>query len=81
MARLLLQLVALQLVLFVAVSGLFKSKKIQGTKYKLQQKVLTLGSSYTIKDEKDKPVYKVSFDLFLLRYTSFVGWIQTIRLR
>ena len=62
MARLLLQVLLLELVLLVAVSGLFKSKKIQGTKYKLQQKVLTLGTSYMIKDDKDKPVYKVAIE-------------------
>ena len=60
MARLLFQLLALQLVVLASVLGLFSSPKIQqGTKYQLQQKVLTLGSSYTIKDDKDKPVYKV----------------------
>jgi hypothetical protein len=62
MARLLFQLLALQLVFVAIVVGLFSSSKIQhGTKYQLQQKVLTLGSSYTVKDDKDKPVYKVGF--------------------
>ena len=77
MARLLFQLLALQFLLFVVVSGLFKSKKIQGTKYKLQQKVLTLGSSYVIKDEKDKPVYKVRFASFIAieeKCVEFPGW-------
>jgi hypothetical protein len=61
MARFVLQLLALELVLIASISGLFNSgSKIQhGTKYQLQQKVLTLGSSYTIKDDHDKPVYKV----------------------
>jgi hypothetical protein len=63
MVRLFFQLLALQLILFVPIFGLFSNtKKIQhGTKYQLQQKVLTLGTSYTIKDDKDKPVYKVNF--------------------
>lgn len=77
MARLLLHLFALQFLLFVAVSGLFKSKKIQGTKYKLQQKVLTLGSSYVIKDDKDKPVYKVRLASFITieeECLEFAGW-------
>ena len=60
MARLVFQLLAVQLVLLATAFGLFASTKIQhGSKFKLQQKVLTLGSSYTIKDEKDTPVYKV----------------------
>lgn len=62
MARFLVQILLLELILLATVSGLFKSNKIQGTKYKLQQKVLTLGSSYTIKDDKDKPVYKVMIE-------------------
>jgi hypothetical protein len=62
MARLLLQLLAVQLVLFATISGLFLSKKLKhATKYQLQQKVLTLGSSYTVKDDKGEPVYKVRF--------------------
>jgi hypothetical protein len=62
MARVLFQLLALQLVLLATVSGMFLSKKLQhATKYQLQQKVLTLGSSYTVKDDHDKPVYKVRF--------------------
>ncbi len=60
MARLLLQLLAVQLVLLATVSGLFGSKKFQhATKYELQQKVLTLGSSYTVKDDQGQSVYKV----------------------
>ncbi len=66
MARLLFQLLALQLVLIVNVFGLFgSSQKIHGSKFKIQQKVLTLGSSFTIKDDKDKPVYKVIRIFFL----------------
>jgi hypothetical protein len=65
MARVLFQLLALQLVLVVAVLGLFAKKLPDGTKYQLQQKVLTLGSSYIIKDDKDKPVYKVNIHLLL----------------
>ncbi|UJR23418.1 hypothetical protein I4U23_026424 [Adineta vaga] len=62
MARFLLQLVALQLIFIVGVFSLFASKKVEdAVKYQLQQKVLTLGSSYTIKDDKDKAVYKVGF--------------------
>ncbi|CAF3013386.1 unnamed protein product [Rotaria socialis] len=63
MARLLLQLLALQFIFIATVFGLFgSSNKLKGaTKYQLQQKVLTLGSSYTIKDDHDKPVYKVGF--------------------
>ena len=62
MARLLLAVLAVQLVLFASVSGLFSSSKIkQGSKFELKQKVLTLGSSYTIKDEHGQPVYKVGF--------------------
>lgn len=76
MARLFFQLLALQLVLISAVFGLFgSSQKLKGAaKYQLQQKVLTLGSSYTIKDDHDKPVYKVevmkkipSMDNFLVK--------------
>lgn len=60
MARLFLVLIAIQLVCFFAVDGLFFKKKIDDAiKYKLKQKVLTLGSSYTVKDEKGQPVYKV----------------------
>jgi hypothetical protein len=65
MTRFVLQLLALELVLIVSVVGLFNTgSKIQGTKYQLQQKVLTLGTSYTVKDDKDKPVYKVRRFLF-----------------
>ena len=57
MGRPLLQLLLLQLALLVTVSGLFFSSKVQNSvKYQLQQKVLTLGSSYTIKDDKDKAI-------------------------
>jgi hypothetical protein len=61
MARLLLQLLAVQLVLFATVSGLFSKKLKHATKYQLQQKVLTLGSSYIVKDDKGEAVYKVRF--------------------
>ena len=60
MSRPLLHLLLLQLALLVTVSGLFFSPSVKNSvKYQLQQKVLTLGSSYTIKDDKDKAVYKV----------------------
>jgi phosphoglycerate-specific signal transduction histidine kinase len=60
MARLLLQLLAFQVILIAGVVSLFASSKVQqGVKYQLQQKVLTLGSSYTIKDDKNRAVYKV----------------------
>jgi hypothetical protein len=78
MARLLFQLLALQLVFVAIVVGLFASSKIQqGTKYQLQQKVLTLGSSYTVKDDKDKPVYKVNFYLKVFKNLekNCLGWI------
>ncbi|CAF0761336.1 unnamed protein product [Adineta ricciae] len=62
MARLLIQLFALQCVLFAAVHGLFgKSSVKNAVKYQLQQKVLTLGSSYTVKDDKGNSVYKIGF--------------------
>ncbi len=69
MARLVFQLLVLQLILYATVFGLLSSssKKIQGTKYNVKQKVLTLGSSFTIKDDKNKPVYKVktfSYEFF-----------------
>ena len=68
MARLFFQLLALQLILFGAVFGVFGKKKLQhATKYQLQQKVFTLGSSYTVKDDHDKPVYKVNFYLEFLK--------------
>jgi uncharacterized protein YxjI len=59
----LLQLLALQLILLVTVSnGLFSSSKIKhSTKFELQQKVLTLGTSYTVKDDHGQSVYKVRF--------------------
>jgi len=62
MARLHLQLLVLHLVVLAAVSGLFLSKKLkQPVKYQLQQKVLTLGTSYTVKDDKGQAVYKIGF--------------------
>ncbi|CAF0789235.1 unnamed protein product [Adineta ricciae] len=62
MARFVFHLLALQLVFIAGALSLFSSKKVDdAVKYQLQQKVLTLGSSYTIKDDKDKPVYKVGF--------------------
>jgi hypothetical protein len=62
MARLIFQLVALQLVLVATVFGFMAKKKIDhGVKYQLQQKVLTLGTSYSILDDKGHPVYKVNF--------------------
>ena len=61
MASLIFRLLALQLILVAAVFGLFGSTVNQGVKYQLQQKVLTLGTSYTILDDKNKPVYKVKF--------------------
>ena len=60
MARLLIQLFALQCVLLAVVHGLFGSSSVKNAvKYQLQQKVLTLGSSYTVKDDKGNSVYKV----------------------
>ncbi|CAF2316540.1 unnamed protein product [Rotaria sp. Silwood2] len=62
MVRLCSQLITLQLILFVNVSGLFLSNKIKNTtKYELKQKVLTLGSSYTVKDDHGQSVYKIGF--------------------
>ncbi|CAF1371241.1 unnamed protein product [Adineta steineri] len=62
MARILFRLLALQLVLLVTVSGLFTSSGVKhATKYELQQKVITLGSSYTVKDDHGKSVYKIGF--------------------
>jgi hypothetical protein len=62
MARLLLQLFAVQLILLAGVSALFGSKKLKhATKYELKQKVLTLGTSYTVKDDQGQSVYKVKF--------------------
>jgi uncharacterized protein YxjI len=72
MARLLLQVLALQLVILASVYGLFGSKKFQhATKYELQQKVLTLGSSYTVKNDKGEPVYKVRFHF---SYRTFIEY-------
>jgi hypothetical protein len=66
MASLIFRLLALQLILVATVFGLFGSNKVdQGVKYQLQQKVLTLGTSYTILDDKNKPVYKVNFYFIL----------------
>jgi len=66
MARLVFQLLALQLILFATVFGLFSSQKIQqATKYQVQQKIFTLGTSYSILDDKGKPVYKVNFFLLI----------------
>ena len=60
MARLVLHLFLLQLVFVAIVSGFFLSKKLKNpTKYKLKQKVLTLGSSYTVTDDHGQAVYKV----------------------
>lgn len=66
MNRLLLILVALQLIGFLSVSALFKSspKLKHATKFRLKQKVLTLGSSYTIEDEHGKPAYKVKTSFY-----------------
>jgi hypothetical protein len=78
MARLLFQLLALQLVLVASVLSLFAAKKPHhSVKYQLQQNVLTLGTSYVIKNDKDKPVYKVVF-LFRFQktfYKIFLGGI------
>ena len=62
MARIHFQLLAILLVLIAITSGLFSSsKKIKkGNTYQLKQKVLTLGTSYTITDGRNKPVYKVN---------------------
>jgi len=65
MARLLLQLLVLQLVFLAVALGFFRSKKLKNaTKYQLQQKVLTLGTSYTVKDDQGQPVYKIGFKQF-----------------
>jgi hypothetical protein len=61
MARLIFQLLALQLILFATVFGLFGTKIPDATKYQVQQKIFTLGTSYSILDDKGKPVYKVNF--------------------
>jgi hypothetical protein len=62
MARIFLSLLVIQLVLLANVSGFFKSKLKHATKYQLQQKVLTLGTSYKIKDDKNQDVYSVKFN-------------------
>jgi len=59
MARLILQLLAIQLVLLATISALFSKKLKDSNKYQLQQKVLTLGTSYTVKDDHGKNFYKV----------------------
>jgi len=59
MARLILQLLAIQLVLLATISALFSKKLKESNKFQLQQKVLTLGTSYTVKDDHDQSVYKV----------------------
>jgi len=59
MARLILQLLAIQLVLLATISALFSKKLKDSNKYQLQQKVLTLGTSYTVKDDHGQDVYKV----------------------
>jgi hypothetical protein len=61
MARLILQLLAIQLVLLATISALFSKKLKDSNKYQLQQKVLTLGTSYTVKDDHGQDVYKVKF--------------------
>ncbi|CAF2414635.1 unnamed protein product [Rotaria sp. Silwood2] len=63
MARFVFQMLAIQLILVATSFAIFggSSKLKDGTKYQLQQKVLTLGTSYTIKDNRDQPVYKVGF--------------------
>ena len=68
MTRIAFQLLALQFILIASAYGLFGSiPKMQNTvKYKLQQKVLTLGSSYTVKNDKDQPVYAVNSRCFFL---------------
>lgn len=68
MARLLLPLLALQLVFLATVSGLFGSSKLKhATKYQLQQKVLTLGTSYTVKDDHGASVYKVKYSIKFIK--------------
>ncbi|CAF0808055.1 unnamed protein product [Rotaria sp. Silwood1] len=62
MGRFVLQLIILQLIVFLNVAGFFLSNKIKtATKYELQQKVFTLGTSYTVKDDQDQSVYKIGF--------------------
>lgn len=64
MARFALVFIAIQLVCFLSVNGLFFKPKVQdAVKYRLKQKVLTLGSSYTVKDDKGEPVYKVKLPI------------------
>ena len=76
MARFILQLLAIEFILIASAFGLFNTgSKIQGTKYQLQQKVLTLGTSYTVKDDKGKPVYKVRRFRFHDRKI-FIGCVQ-----
>ncbi|CAF3667874.1 unnamed protein product [Rotaria socialis] len=61
MARFLLQILIVQLIFIGSISGLFSSKVKNATKYELRQKILTLGSSYTVKDDQDQSIYKVGF--------------------
>lgn len=69
MARICFQLLILQLIVCACVFGLFSKSKIQGRKYHLKQKVLTLGSSYTVKDDKNQPVYKVKRNTYINFYS------------
>lgn len=73
MARPIFHLLVLQLVFVGTTLALFRSasSKIKdGNKYQLQQKVLTLGTSYTITDDHNKPVYKVTFYFYsIMIYT------------
>jgi hypothetical protein len=78
MARLLLSLFVIQLICLATVSGLFGGSRLKHkTKYELQQKVLTLGTSYTIKDDKGEAVYKVKFPI---NYLIIVYLIYLFRL-
>lgn len=63
MAHLLFQLLFVTLTIFGNACGFFTSSKVKNaTKYELQQKVLTLGSSYTVKDDHGQAVYKVKLN-------------------
>ena len=57
----LLQILLVQLVVVAIVSGLFTGSSRLKNKltFQLQQKVLTLGTSYTVNDDHGKPVYRV----------------------
>ncbi|CAF0808469.1 unnamed protein product [Didymodactylos carnosus] len=60
--RLLLLIFVLQVLFVSLTSSLFSDKKVKNArKYELQQKIFSFGNSYTIKDDKAQPVYKVSF--------------------